>query len=123
VTCRLVTQISTLEALTDTTRFTEGFFRWMASPAIDRMGNIAIGYSFGGSPNFAGQRFAARLRLACGHFSSTRSPACICVLERMILAEAQCSPAVITAASPRIRGGAPLTGLSRYTVQTLPGAT
>jgi len=39
----------------------DGFFRWMASPAIDRMGNIAIGYSFGGTPNFAGQRFAARL--------------------------------------------------------------
>lgn len=39
----------------------EGFYRWMASPAIDRRGNIGIGYSFGGSPNFAGQRFAARL--------------------------------------------------------------
>jgi len=39
----------------------DGFFRWMASPAIDRLGNIAIGYSFGGTPNFAGQRFAARL--------------------------------------------------------------
>jgi hypothetical protein len=39
----------------------DGFFRWMASPAIDRFGNIAIGYSFGGTPNFAGQRFAARL--------------------------------------------------------------
>ena len=37
------------------------FFRWMASPAIDRFGNIGIGYSFGGTPNFAGQRFAARL--------------------------------------------------------------
>jgi hypothetical protein len=36
------------------------FFRWMASPAIDRFGNIGIGYSFGGSPNFAGQRFAGR---------------------------------------------------------------
>ena len=36
-------------------------YRWMASPAIDRRGNIAIGYSFGGSPHFAGQRFAARL--------------------------------------------------------------
>lgn len=36
-------------------------FRWMASPAIDRNGNIAIGYSFGGTPSFAGQRFAARL--------------------------------------------------------------
>lgn len=39
----------------------DNFFRWMASPAIDRKGNIAIGYSFGGTPNFAGQRFAARL--------------------------------------------------------------
>ncbi len=39
----------------------DAFFRWMASPAIDRFGNIGIGYSFGGTPNFAGQRFAARL--------------------------------------------------------------
>ena len=39
----------------------EGSFRWMASPAIDRKGNIAIGYSFGGTPYFAGQRLAARL--------------------------------------------------------------
>jgi hypothetical protein len=38
----------------------EGFYRWMASPAIDRFGNIGIGYSFGGSPYFAGQRFAGR---------------------------------------------------------------
>ena len=39
----------------------DGSFRWMASPAIDRAGNIAIGYSFGGTPHFAGQRLAARL--------------------------------------------------------------
>ena len=39
----------------------DGFFRWMASPAIDRCGNIGIGYSFGGPPHFAGQRFAGRL--------------------------------------------------------------
>jgi len=39
----------------------DGFYRWMASPAIDRDGNIGIGYSFGGTPNFTGQRFAARL--------------------------------------------------------------
>jgi hypothetical protein len=39
----------------------DGAYRWMASPAIDRRGNIAIGYSFGGTPHFAGQRFAARL--------------------------------------------------------------
>ena len=30
----------------------------MASPAIDARGNIGIGYSFGGTPHFAGQRFA-----------------------------------------------------------------
>ena len=36
-------------------------FRWMASPAIDRNGSIAIGYSYGSATKFAGQRFAARL--------------------------------------------------------------
>jgi hypothetical protein len=39
----------------------EGFYRWMASPAMDKNGNIGIGYSFGGVPHFAGQRFAGRL--------------------------------------------------------------
>jgi hypothetical protein len=39
----------------------DDFYRWMASPAIDRFGNIAIGYSFGGTPHYPGQRFAARL--------------------------------------------------------------
>jgi hypothetical protein len=39
----------------------DGFFRWMASPAIDAAGNIGVGYSFGGTPHFAGQRLAARL--------------------------------------------------------------
>lgn len=38
----------------------DGFYRWMASPAIDKLGNIGIGYSFGGTPHFAGQRFAGR---------------------------------------------------------------
>jgi hypothetical protein len=37
------------------------FYRWMPSPAIDAKGNIGIGYSFGGMPNFPGQRFAGRL--------------------------------------------------------------
>jgi len=36
-------------------------FRWMASPAMDRLGNIAIGYSFGDAEHFPGQRLAARL--------------------------------------------------------------
>jgi hypothetical protein len=39
----------------------DGYYRWMASPAIDRNGSIGIGYSFGGTPHFAGQRFAGRL--------------------------------------------------------------
>jgi hypothetical protein len=37
------------------------YYRWLPSPAMDRLGNIAIGYSFGGAPHFAGQRIAARL--------------------------------------------------------------
>jgi hypothetical protein len=36
-------------------------YRWMASPAIDRAGNIVVGYSFGGAASFPGQRLAARL--------------------------------------------------------------
>ena len=38
-----------------------GSYRWMASPAMDRRGNIGIGYSFGDADHFPGQRFAARL--------------------------------------------------------------
>jgi hypothetical protein len=39
----------------------DGFFRWLGSIGLDRRGNIGIGYSFGGDPNYPGQRFAARL--------------------------------------------------------------
>ncbi len=35
-------------------------FRWMASPAMDGLGNIGIGYSFGSATQFPGQRFAGR---------------------------------------------------------------
>lgn len=35
-------------------------FRWMASPAIDRFGNIGIGYSYGSASAYPGQRFAGR---------------------------------------------------------------
>jgi hypothetical protein len=42
------------------TYMSDGLYRWMASPAIDRFGNIGIGYSFGSSNNFVGQRFAGR---------------------------------------------------------------
>jgi hypothetical protein len=35
-------------------------YRWLGSAAMDGRGNIGIGYSFGGSTMFPGQRFAAR---------------------------------------------------------------
>lgn len=38
----------------------EGCYRWMPSIVMDRKGDIGVGYSFGGAPNFPGQRFAAR---------------------------------------------------------------
>ncbi len=38
-----------------------GFYRWLGSMAMDKKGDIGIGYSFGGAPHYAGQRFAARL--------------------------------------------------------------
>jgi len=39
----------------------DGFYRWLGSPAFDALGNLAIGYSFGGTPHHPGQRFVARL--------------------------------------------------------------
>jgi hypothetical protein len=36
-------------------------YRWLASAGMDRAGNIAMGYSFGGASRYTGQRFAARL--------------------------------------------------------------
>jgi len=39
----------------------DSLFRWMASPTIDKMGNIGIGYSFGGPSVFTGQRFTGRM--------------------------------------------------------------
>ncbi len=61
-----------------------GFYRWMASPAIDRDGNIGIGYSFGGTPHFAGQRFAARL---------ADDPLGVLTLEETVLVEGEASQA------------------------------
>jgi hypothetical protein len=57
-------------------------FRWMASPAMDRQGNIAIGYSFGGAPNFPGQRFAGRL---------ANDPAGVLTLRESVLVEGEAS--------------------------------
>lgn len=62
------------------------FFRWMASPAIDRAGNIGIGYSWGGTPNFPGQRFAGRL---------ANDPLGVLTLREAILAEGEASQTVM----------------------------
>jgi hypothetical protein len=60
----------------------EGFYRWMASPAMDRYGNIGIGYSFGGTPHFPGQRFAGRL---------SGDPPGVLTLREAVLAEGEAS--------------------------------
>ena len=38
----------------------DAFYRWLASAGMDRKGDIAIGFSFGGDSYHPGQRFAAR---------------------------------------------------------------
>ena len=59
-----------------------GSYRWMASPATDRRGNIAIGYSFGNADRFPGQRFAARL---------AGDPAGLLTFRESVLAEGEAS--------------------------------
>ena len=39
----------------------DGSYRWLPSIAMDRKGDIGVGYSFGDSSTFPGQRFVARL--------------------------------------------------------------
>lgn len=39
----------------------DAMYRWMASMTMDKMGNIGIGYSYGGADRFPGQRFTGRL--------------------------------------------------------------
>lgn len=56
------------------------FYRWMPSLDIDRKGNIGIGYSFGGDPNYPGQRFAARL---------AKDPKGVLTFKETVLAEGQ----------------------------------
>jgi hypothetical protein len=60
----------------------DGFYRWMPSPAMDARGNIGIGYSFGGTPNFPGQRFAGRL---------AGDPLGVLTLREVVLAEGEAS--------------------------------
>jgi len=53
--------VGDIELYQEGTYAPEGQYRWMASPAMDKNGNIGIGYSFGGLPDYPGQRFAGRL--------------------------------------------------------------
>jgi len=39
----------------------DGGYRWMGSIAMDRRGDIGVGYSYGSAASYPGQRFAARL--------------------------------------------------------------
>jgi hypothetical protein len=55
-----ITRDRSLRVVQQGTYVPDSSIRWMGSPAMDRFGNIGIGYSFGGAPFFPGQRFAAR---------------------------------------------------------------
>jgi len=57
-------------------------YRWMGSPAMDKYGNIGIGYSFGGASHFPGQRFTGRL---------TDDPPGMLTLREAILVEGEAS--------------------------------
>jgi hypothetical protein len=50
----------TLSLYQQGTYMSDGNYRWLPSPAIDKNGNIGIGYSYGGETIPAGQRFAGR---------------------------------------------------------------
>ncbi len=60
----------------------DSLYRWMASPAMDKYGNIGIGYSFGGSTQYPGQRFAGRL---------SNDPLNILTLQETVLVEGEAS--------------------------------
>jgi hypothetical protein len=50
----------TLKLYQQGTYMSDGNFRWLPSAAMDKFGNIGIGYSYGGEKIPAGQRFAGR---------------------------------------------------------------
>lgn len=60
----------------------DNLYRWMPSIAMDRLGDIGVGYSFGGSHDFPGQRFAARL---------ASDPNGVMTFHESVLAEGQAS--------------------------------
>jgi hypothetical protein len=51
----------TLRLYQQGTYLSDGAFRWLPSAAMDKHGNIGIGYSYGSPSTPAGQRFAGRL--------------------------------------------------------------
>jgi hypothetical protein len=57
-------------------------YRWMPSPALDARGNLGIGYSFGDTSHYPGQRFAGRL---------ADDPPGVLTLREATLAEGQAS--------------------------------
>jgi hypothetical protein len=59
-------------------------YRWLGSIGMDRKGDIAVGYSFGGNGNYPGQRVAARL---------AKDPKGQLTLHEATLAEGQASQA------------------------------
>jgi hypothetical protein len=60
----------------------DGSYRWMPSPALDARGNLGVGYSFGGTPHYPGQRFAGRL---------ADDPPCVLTTKETVLAEGHAS--------------------------------
>ncbi len=60
----------------------DGLYRWMPSIAMDKLGDIGVGYSFGGPADFPGQRFAARL---------ASDPLGVLTFHESVLAEGQAS--------------------------------
>jgi hypothetical protein len=50
----------TLQLFQQGTYAPDSDFRWMPSIAMDRKGDIGVGYSYGGASSYPGQRFAAR---------------------------------------------------------------
>lgn len=71
-----------------------GFYRWLPSPAMDKFGNIGIGYSFGGTPHFAGQRFAGR---------AARDPLGQLTLAEAVLVEGEAPDGVAVEGRPRVQ--------------------
>jgi hypothetical protein len=60
----------------------DSLYRWLASPAMDKHGNIGIGYSVSGTTVYPGQRFAGRL---------SGDPAGVLTMKETVLVEGEAS--------------------------------